>query len=181
MLWRNSLIMLDRETETWWSHITGRALKGPHQGTQLQVLDSVQTRWEDWYRAHPDTTLLKKSEEVRSSHYQKYFDNPDRMGLFRAQWLHEQMAGKTLVYGATLGPHAVAVTEEALAAGEPITVDLGGTSVVFNRAADGGVRAHIQSAAGSESKQESIPVTSVFWFAWSNFYPNTQVIDGGGG
>ena len=70
MLWRNSLVMIDRETETWWSHITGRALQGPHRGAQLQVLDSVQTSWKQWFTMHPETTVLKKSEEVSGSHYQ---------------------------------------------------------------------------------------------------------------
>ena len=39
---------------------------------------------------------------VGNSHYQRYFDDPERMGLFRAQWLNERMAGKTLVFTGTL-------------------------------------------------------------------------------
>ncbi|MFV2074023.1 MAG: DUF3179 domain-containing (seleno)protein [Thermoanaerobaculales bacterium] len=27
---------------------------------------------------------------------------------------------------------------------------------------------------------ESVAVTPVYWFAWSGFYPNTQVVDGSG-
>jgi hypothetical protein len=88
----------------------------------------VQATWEQWRTAHADTTVLKKSAEVQGSHYQKYFDDPEKLGLFRAQWLAERMPGKTLVYGAAVGPHALAVTP-------------------------------------------------VYWFAWSSFYPNTEVID----
>ena len=29
MLWRDSLVMQDRETETLWSHVTGEAIRGP--------------------------------------------------------------------------------------------------------------------------------------------------------
>jgi hypothetical protein len=36
--------------------------------------------------------------------------------------------------------------------------------------ADGGVRAY----AGVD--RDEIPVTRAFWFAWSSFYPNTQVV-----
>ena len=170
-LWRNSFIMEDRETSTSWSHVTGRALDGPGRGAQLQALPSVQTTWAEWVEAHPETDVLKKSEEVLSSHYEKYFSDPERMGLFRAQWLTGKMPGKTLIWGATVGTHAVAVTDEALADGSEIRVDLGGTPVVVKKGPDGGVRAF----AGED--HDEIAVTRAFWFAWSSFYPNTQVVD----
>ena len=174
-LWRNSLIMEDRETGSSWSHVTGRAIDGKAKGAQLEKLEAIETTWALWYEAHPETTVLEKSEEVKASHYQDYFDDPQRMGLFRAQWLNEKMPGKTLVYGTAIGAHAVAVTDAALAGGKLVRVDLGGTPVVVSRAADGGVRAFIAQAGGQE--REALAVTPVYWFAWSNFYPNTQVVD----
>ena len=174
-LWRNSLIMQDRETGSSWSHVTGRAIDGKARGAQLEKLDAIETTWGLWYEAYPETTVLEKSEEVKASHYQDYFDDPQRMGLFRAQWLNEKMPGKTLVYGAAIGAHAVAVTDAALAGGRQVEIDLGGTPVVVSRAADGGVRAFIAQAERQE--REALAVTPVYWFAWSNFYPNTQVVD----
>ena len=174
-LWRNSLIMQDRETGSSWSHVIGRAIDGKAKGAQLEKLEAVETTWGRWYEAHPDTFLLEKSEEVKASHYQDYFDDPQRMGLFRAQWLNEKMSGKTLVYGAAVGPHAVAVTDAALKDGKPVQVNLGSTPVVFIQGGDGGVRAFIAQTDGQEL--EALAVTPVYWFAWSNFYPNTQVID----
>ena len=210
-LWRNSLIMVDRETDTSWSQVTGRAIDGQHRGAQLEKLEAIETSWQDWRKAHPETKLLKKSKEVLGSHYQSYFDDPEKMGLFRAQWLAERMPGKTLVYGASIGPHAVAVTEGALD-DEVVVATLGDTPVVLARARDGGVRAFVARVEGEElglgrnpktgevrdgggsawdlgsgrcisgprsgSRLESVAVTPVYWFAWSGFYPNTQVIDG---
>jgi len=210
MLWRNSLIMVDRETGTFWSQVTGRAIDGKHRGAQLEKVEAIETTWEQWRQAHPDTKLLKKSEEVLGSHYQSYFDDPEKMGLFRAQWLAERMPGKTLVFGASIGPHAVAVTVGALG-DEPVAATLGDTPVVLARALDGRVRAfvarvdgvgivlhrnqangevtdasgstwdlssgHCISGPRSGSRLESVAVTPVYWFAWSGFYPNTQVID----
>ena len=145
------------------------------QGRAVGKLEAVETTWELWYAAHPNTAVLEKSEEVLASHYQDYFDDPKRLGMFRAQWLTEKMSGKTLVYGAAVGPHAVAVTDAALAGGAPVQVDLGGTPVVVSRATDGGVRAFIAGADGQEL--EALAVTPIYWFAWSNFYPNTKVIE----
>ena len=202
--------MVDRETDTYWSQVTGRAIDGQHKGAQLEKLEAIETSWQDWRKAHPETKLLKKSKEVLSSHYQSYFDDPEKMGLFRAQWLAERMPGKTLVYGASIGPHAVAVTEGALD-DEVVVATLGDTPVVLARARDGGVRAFVALVEGEElglgrnpkpgevrdgrgsawdlgsgrcisgprsgSRLESVAVTPVYWFAWSGFYPNTQVID----
>jgi hypothetical protein len=210
-LWRNSLIMVDRETGTYWSQVTGRAIDGQHRGARLEKLEAIETSWQDWRKAHPETKLLKKGKEVLGSHYQSYFDDPEKMGLFRAQWLAERMPGKTLVYGASIGPHAVAVTEGALD-DEVVVAMLGDTPVVLARAGDGGVRAFVARVEGEElglgrnpktgevrdgggsawdlgsgrcisgphsgSRLESVAVTPVYWFAWSGFYPNTQVIDG---
>jgi hypothetical protein len=172
-LWRNGLVMIDRESETSWSQITGRAIDGKHRGAQLVKLEAIQTTWRQWWTAHPDTLVLKKGEEVLGSHYQQYFDDPEKTGLFRAQWLTDRMPGKTLVYGATIGAHAVAVTDEAFADGNQPRARLGDVQVVFNRGADGGVRAWVDRVDGPEI----VAVTPVYWFAWSSFYPNTQVVD----
>ena len=42
-LWRNSMTMIDEESGSLWSHITGEALDGPLAGTQLVQLPAVQT------------------------------------------------------------------------------------------------------------------------------------------
>ena len=210
-LWRNSLIMEDRETGTSWSQVAGRAIYGKHRGTQLERFEAIETSWQQWYAAHPDTTLLKKSEEVLGSHYQRYFDDPERLGLFRAQWLADRMPGKTLVYGANIGAHALAVTEGALDRTEIVQGELGGAPIVVSRGRDSGVRAFVTRVGTDEIKLsrdaesgevrdvggsiwdlgsgrcisgprtgarlETVAITPVYWFAWSGFYPNTQVID----
>jgi hypothetical protein len=208
-LWRNSLIMQDRETGSWWSQVTGRAIDGKNRGAQLQKLESIETSWAQWFAGHPESSVLAKTEVVTASHYEKYFEDPERMGLFRAQWLTDVMPGKTLVYGAAVGPHAVAVTDGELDRGT-VRTDLGGVPVVVARGADGGVRAFVAridghklqptpddaeammiDATGSTwdattgicvkgpqqgSILETVAVTPVYWFAWSGFYPNTEVI-----
>ena len=210
-LWRNNLIMIDRETGTYWSQMTGRAIDGPHRGAQLGRLESVQTTWERWRSAHPDTRVLKKSEEVESSPYQRYFDDPERSGLFRAQWLADRMPGKNLVFGVVSGSQALAVTENAFDRGELVIAELDGSPVALARGTDGGVRAYSASIDGETieltrdlatgrvrdrvgstwdlstgrciagprigASLEPIAVMPSYWFAWSSFYPDTQVID----
>ena len=169
-LWRNSLIMQDLETETLWSHVTGEALDGELVGRYLEIIPAVHTTWAEWRAEHPETLLLKKSEEIKSSRYAGYFDDPEKTGMFRANWLQDRLPGKTLVYGLRWGPHATAVTAEVVADGEPHQIEIGDHEVTVQKGDDGGVRAW--TAAG-----ESLDVLTVFWFAWSSFYANTTVVD----
>ena len=173
-LWRNSLVMQDRQTGSLWSHVTGEALAGELAGAELEILPAVQTTWSAWRQQHPDTEVLRKEGEVRSSRYAEYFADPDRTGLFRTRWLRERLPGKTLVYGLRHGPHAVAVTPDALRGGTPREVTLGDLTVTVARTDDGGARAW---STGPDGERRARDVLEVFWFAWSSFFPSTRVID----
>lgn len=170
-LWRNSLIMQDKETDSLWSHITGECLDGELAGKALEQMPSVQTTWAQWKAEHPQTRVLKKSEEITSSQYQKYFDDPERTGLFRTFWLQDKMPGKAVVHGVVVGPHALAVTDDALAKGQKRTYTLADIALEVSRGADGGLRA-VRTDTGEE-----LLVRTAYWFAWSGFYPNTEVME----
>ena len=170
-LWRNSLIMQDLETGSLWSHVTGKALEGKLAGASLDMIPSVQTTWSEWVAAHPRTRVLHKPDEIRSSRYESYFTDEDRVGIFNAGWLHERLSAKTLVHGLIDGPHALAVVDAALPEEDDLIVTLGGSDVRVRRDRDGGVIA-IREEDGAE-----LVVRTAFWFAWSGFYPRTQVID----
>jgi len=170
-LWRNSMIMQDRETNSLWSHVTGECMEGELKGTKLEMIPMVQTTWAKWVAAHPETRVLKKSEEVKSSHYEKYFNDPERTGMFRAQWLRDKMPGKDLVQGIVLGPHSLAVPDSSLPPGAVRTAEVGGVPVEITRDNDGGVR------AVRTDTDEELRVLQAFWFAWSSFYPRTEVLE----
>ena len=214
-LWRNSLVMQDEQTGSLWSHITGEALDGQLQGRHLEQLPSVQTTWSEWLREHPDSDVLRKEVAIRSSHYASYFEDPERTGMFRSEWLRERLPGKSKVHGLTHGPFALAVTDERLSFGEVVNSVLADEPLVVYRTADGGVRAFVARAgdtvlrfrraegAGESgairdeqtesvwdlttgvcregelagSALEELLVRTAYWFAWSSFYPNTEVLD----
>lgn len=57
-LWEASLVMVDEETGSLWSHILGEAMQGPLQGATLEILPSVMTDWKSWKEAHPKSTVV---------------------------------------------------------------------------------------------------------------------------
>jgi hypothetical protein len=176
-LWRNSLVMQDQETGTYWSHVTGQALEGPLEGINLTMLPTVHTTWKKWREQHPETTLLEKSREVKSSQYAVYFEDPEKTGLFRSRHLTKRLPAKSMVHGIRIGLHALAVPDGSLAEGESVQTLLGDERLIVTRGPDGGVRAFRARGAGKLEGEnlEEVPVTVAFWFAWINFYPNTEV------
>ncbi len=71
MLWNRSLVMIDEETRSLWSHLLGEAMQGPLKGTKLQAVPAEMVTWESWRREHPKTTVLNLSRSARN--YVKQF------------------------------------------------------------------------------------------------------------
>ncbi len=58
--------MRDLETNSLWSHILGKAMRGELEGSSLKILPSIMTTWSDWRLCHPGTTLLGMSRTSRT-------------------------------------------------------------------------------------------------------------------
>ena len=58
MLWEGSLVMVDTETGSLWSHLLGRAMRGPLEGEVLETIPSLMTDWESWKSRYPETTVI---------------------------------------------------------------------------------------------------------------------------
>jgi hypothetical protein len=214
-LWRNSLIMQDRETGTLWSHVTGEAIHGVLAGARLEMLASVQATWKEWSARHPETLLLRKRGPVRGSRYEDYARDPSKFGIFRSARAVRRLPGKSIVYGVARAGKAVAIAGSALEGEGLLHRKIGDEAVLFVRGRDGGVRAFRARAGDRElrfrketatgklreeatgslfdaetgrclegalagSLLEEIPVQVAYWFAWSSFYPDSEVVDRAG-
>ena len=59
VLMHGSIVMQDKETDSYWPILQGRAMYGALTGTALEVLPvSVKVLYRDWLREHPDTLVL---------------------------------------------------------------------------------------------------------------------------
>ncbi len=69
-LLKNNLLIVDRETDSVWSQLHGKAVIGPLEGQPLTVIPSIQATWGFWKARHPDTRLMVlESEEGRPYFY----------------------------------------------------------------------------------------------------------------
>ena len=131
-LWKDALIMYDRASRSLWSHVTGECVQGEHEGEVLTVFPSVQTTWAEWKSAHPETkVLLKDGDPEEGSRYRKYFDSPDRMGIFGTANSDDRLAGKDLVLGLRLGGETAAYAVKDLDEQGVVNDEIGGEPVVI--------------------------------------------------
>lgn len=129
-LYKDALVMYDRETGTLWTQLDGQALRGPLAGNRLVAVPAMQTTWRVWKRLHPNTLVLRKPATMRGSPYDDYFADSNRRGLFGTRG-DPRLEGKTLVLGIHSGEEAIAIPLATLEkkllfeitlAGQPIVV-----------------------------------------------------------
>lgn len=65
LLWEGSLVMVDKETGSYWSHLLGEAMAGELQGARLQHIPSVMTDWKSWRTRYPHTTAVVMERTAR--------------------------------------------------------------------------------------------------------------------
>ncbi|MBI4537055.1 MAG: DUF3179 domain-containing protein [candidate division NC10 bacterium] len=148
-LWKDGLVMYDRETHSLWSHVTGKAIAGKLAGMQLRFLPSLQMTWTEWKQLYPGGRVLSKRASLGGDGsrnvYESYFANPAQLGIFGTKNPDEALPGKEFVVGVSVETTAIAYPFRHLSrqplvndvvAGQPIVVTFssaGATGAVFSR------------------------------------------------
>ncbi len=137
-LWRNGLVMYDRQTETLWSGVTGSALQGPLQGKQLEILAALpKVRWKDWVAAYPKSQVLTAHglQHVEEDGYADYHLGP-MTGLFRPEHENDRLPPKALVLAIRLGKHARAYPLSVFQQSQIVTDTVAGKPLLVYRDPD---------------------------------------------
>lgn len=145
-LYKDALVMFDRETGTLWTQVDGSALRGPLAGQRLAEVPALQTTWKVWKQLHPDTLVLRKPPDVRSSRYADYFADPERRGLSGTRG-DQRLDGKTLIVGVHADDDAVAIPVSALMKKRVVDVELAAQPLVIFYAKENGTAAAFRAMA----------------------------------
>ncbi len=144
----NGLVMYDRETGSLWSQVIGQGVDGRFQGVELTIMPGLQTTWERWVSAHPDTLVLDKGGGYRSDSYSRYYTD-GRLGILGQKQNDPRLYSKDLVVGVNINGQAKAYSFDELGItpvvndvvnGVPLLVtfdDDSDTGVVFSPTVDG--------------------------------------------
>ncbi len=201
LLYRSNKLMYDRGTNSLWNQFTGKPVSGilAHSGTALKTRPIVTTSWDDWRKAHPQTTVLSlETGWIRDYGpgvtYQEYFASPDLMFPSRAG---DETRGnrKDYVFGIRGFAAAKAWPVEAFRTQPVINDRVGGQDVVLIgnaetrtvRAYERGEEVFSPEGGGLKSRSEHWRIKEEFlvsetgkrlprisghisyWFAWDSY------------
>lgn len=102
LLFNSNLVMRDPETGSLWPQMTRGAACGPLRGEELEVVPSMEVRWEAWRELHPDTRVVS-SETGFDRDYSEYpygrYETPSLPPFFRVRELDDRRPFKERVLG----------------------------------------------------------------------------------
>lgn len=201
-----ALVMQDKETDSYWSIMTGDAIAGQYKGTRLEELPiGVKALWKDWLGAHPETRVLSVGgvQFIQNNPYDNYMSSA--AGFREAEARDRMLPTKEAVYAFQLDARKYAVPVRAPADGA--TLEVGGLSIFLYRprgaalyystrafrAPTGGFERRVdgwfERASGASFDTRSGEFTAAhgnaparldgfdtFWYIWSLTHPDTAVL-----
>ena len=83
LLRKSNMVMFDRNTETWWQQLMGKAIVGDLSDSELKVIPSLIISVEDFFERYPDGKILSRKtghEKAEERYGSNYYERYDSMG-----------------------------------------------------------------------------------------------------
>jgi hypothetical protein len=171
LLNRSNKVMFDLNTFSVFDTFFGVAVSGPlrEAGVELEQTSVVTSTWRDWKAAHPDTTIVAEDGGIgRSYPLDPLRGRDDDGAIFPIGDVDERLPTQAKVLGVITDdgtPIAFSVADALaeLDAGRPVAAL--GIVVIADASGVRATREDGTELVGHEA----------FWFAWSQFHPDTAV------
>ncbi|MBI3260956.1 DUF3179 domain-containing protein [Candidatus Berkelbacteria bacterium] len=178
-LYKNNMLMVDSQTGSLWTQATGQAIKGVHAGSELIRIPADHMTLGEFKRRYPSGLVLAKptgpiARDYDTDPYEDYRASATAIGIFGQNHSDSRLKPKTLVFGVEHEGTFKAYPLEKLPADGVIEDALGGSPILIeSNSASSYQAAFLKKPDGS--KGEQLIGTQAFWFAWSDFHPETEV------
>ena len=178
LLFRDNLLMYDRQTESLWQQFSLQSIAGPQVKSELRWLFSEQMTFNAWREKYPEGMLLSTdtgfpninnfSNGYTFNPYSQYEGSPNPPRF--SGDIRDDLPAKAIVFGIVIDGVAKAYPRESLLSGVTFEDVFNSTaiSLTFDEEADS-IRV-VESGTGNE-----INGVWCFWFAWQAFHPETEV------
>lgn len=174
LLIRSNKMMYELNTQSLVDTFTGEATTGElaERGVRLEQTTVVASTWGDWKKAHPNTRILAPDGGIgRSYRFDPLGDRDADGPIFPVGSVDERLGVQEEIVG------VITADGQAIAFPKTLTIeDASVSDVVFEGVTvtfSDGLRVFDQSGA-------ELPTHQAFWFAWSQFHPETLVYPGSG-
>jgi hypothetical protein len=157
-LWQSDLVMYDDLTESLWSQILAKAVRGPRTGDSLSLVPSQRTRLGDWRESYPETEVLLPPPESKTvtGDYTQYsnrgypgYDESERIGIGQNDFDDDRLHPKTQVIGVTVGEDSVAYPLPRIDAAGVVNDTVGGEPIVVAAMPGGFLAAYHRTVEGT--------------------------------
>ena len=172
LLYNSDVLLYDKETQSLWSQLESRAVTGFYKGQKLESLPLQHTTWADWKNQFPQSKVLSFntgfSRNYTRDPYAGYAET-DQLFFpvkFRAHGIHP----KQKVIGLVVDNKARAWPFNELQRNKGNLVDK-----LANKMITIEYNAESNTARINDKNGRLLPATTLFWFAWAAFHPDTTI------
>ncbi len=179
-LWRDTLVIEDRETGTLWTVATGQAIYGPLAGERLTPIPAILATSRAWSEACPDTRYLDTGESTETPVTLSLYALSSWEGVSGVKTLDRRYKPKATLYSVSDGRQALAFTESDLKGQGCLERRLGPATILLEwDAADDAPRAYLEGSGQSERLE--LAVVPMYWFALDRHFETVHTLSGGSG
>ncbi len=173
LLYNSDVLLYDRETESLWSQIKSEAVSGPESGTMLKLVPTYFTTWGEWEKRYPASLVLSSQtgfdRDYSHSPYNSY--EWDQQLMFPVSKESEILKRKDKVIGVTVnGKHKAYPIKSLNKSDQSTWQDVIGDkklSLIYD--------ASSEVLIVTDRGGQVVPSTTMYWFAWYAFHPDTEV------
>ncbi len=165
-LLNDNLLFVDRETQSIWSQLDGKAISGQLKDQPLRMIPTIQTTWQHWQELHPDTRVWVKTD---SEGYPYLYRNR-QPGSPRPAIQPKAHDTSALGLGLVINNEAMFFPLKELAKSEPsFDYELGGQRITihYNNTAP--------TAWAADADGHLLTGVMVYDFSWKRFYPESEI------
>ena len=168
----SDLVMVDRQTGSYWWQVAGRSIVGELTDAELTALPSELAHWGDWLARHPDTLTLSRdtgfSRRYERDNFSRY-DEAVAAGDFAFPVgdaaRDDRLGAADIVVAVTIGDTTVAYPTASLDG--PFDDSVGGVGVT--------VTPHDFGASVTREDGEPVGTRTAFWFSVAGAFPEIEV------
>lgn len=175
LIFRNNLVPYDRTTDSRWSQMQMRGVRGDHSGKNIETIDMIETTWKTWKLMYPDSKVLTTDTGFNRNYqgfaYGSTYSTNHSSILFPVKNHDNRLENKVLVHGViadeTADENATVRVYELRKFGEGVTViqdQLGDDNIVLVGSSDLDFAASFESVLADsiqltlEPVQNALPV-----------------------
>lgn len=187
-LLNSSLVLQDRETDSYWPIMLGKSVHGELSGTPLkEVAVNRKMTWSDWVTLHPETLVLSvNGVEDQHDTYDNYFRS--EKGFRDSKAKDKRLATKTPIFAFRLYSRSFAVRHDDIVGGKRF--ELGDQVAYLYRNQDQGLHDSTRAYLGAPNSScqfdespddnecgDALVGFDTFWYNWSLSNPDTELLD----